>query len=360
MTIVGIGGCTALILTGLGLRDSIAGIPDRQFDHLFRYDLQVVLNTDATPAQTEAAFDTVDGIANVEGYARLDELGADFSVPGSIAYDGYVIVPEEPAQLQNFIGLGHRKDDEPVVLPETGAVITEKLAELLGIKIGDTLTIFHEGNHKVTVADIIENYVFHYVYLSPSYYESVFGQAYRTTSLLIKCADSGEHAAGLVSAELLRQEAVQYVSYFRTVADNFKESMASINYVIVVIVTAAALLAFVVLFNLANINILERMRELATIKVLGFYDTEVSWYIFRENTVLTIIGIALGLVGGKYLHGWLVTTVEMDFTMFGRTADTLSYVWAAAMTFAFAIIVNIFGHMRMKKINMMESLKTVE
>jgi putative ABC transport system permease protein len=360
MTIVGIGGCTALILTGLGLHDSISDIPNLQFDELFRYDLQAVLESDTTDAQLSSILAAASRDVNVEGYANIDSIGADFSKGKSLSYDGTVIVPEDPASLSNFIQLGHRLDDAPVVLPETGAVVTEKLAELLDLHLGDKLTIFHDGYYEVTVADIIENYVFHYIYLSPSYYESVFREPYKTTSLLIKCVNNDAETAGRVSEALLKESGVQYVSYFRTIADSFIESMGSVNYVIVVIVTAAALLAFIVLYNLSNINILERMRELATIKVLGFYDMEVTWYVFRESVILTLIGIALGLVGGKFLHGWLVTTVEMDFTMFGRSAGNLSYLWSALMTVAFAIVVNIIGHLQMKKINMIESLKSVE
>jgi putative ABC transport system permease protein len=359
MTIIGIAGCTALIVTGFGLRDSIIDITDLQFKELFRYDLLVYLQEEAEEGQLEELRSVLGNHESVSGYVPVGSVSADFKGIGGIE-SGYVMIPEKPAELDAFITLRHRIDKTPVTLPEEGAVITEKLAERLGLQIGDTLTIDTEGVYTVKVADIVENYVFHYVYMSPSYYKQVFGTAAEINQILVACSDSAPETANAVSSALLKLGAVSYVSYFKSIADSFKDSMNSINYVVWIILLSAALLALIVLYNLANINITERKRELATIKVLGFYNMEVSRYIFRENTILTIIGTVLGLIAGRFLHAWLVRSVELNFVMFAREARPLSYAAAALLTFVFAVAVNIIGHRHIKRINMVESLKTNE
>jgi putative ABC transport system permease protein len=234
------------------------------------------------------------------------------------------------------------------------------MAELLHLHPGDTLTVDSGGKFTVRVSDIAENYVYHYIYMTPAYYESVFGKAPRVNQALINLKSDTAATADSVSSALLKENGVAYVTHFATIATNFKNSMNSVNAVVVIILVSAALLALIVLFNLTNINITERTRELATIKVLGFYDREVSWYIFRENTLLTAVGVILGLFCGKFLHGWLVRTVELNFVMFGRSARPVSYVFAAVLTFLFAAAVNILGQQRMRRINMIQSLKTNE
>lgn len=356
MTLLGIAGCTALIITGFGLRDSITDITNIQFDKILKYNLQVYLSENASEEKLREALINNAGVLDS---ILTQSVSADFETKSG-TQAGHVIVPGQPDKIGDFIQLAHRSDGKEVALTDDGVVVTEKLAELLDLHIGDTLTVDADGKFPVKVAGIAENYVYHYVYMTPAYYKTIFGKESAVNQVLVKLKNDTEESANAVSAELLRLSDVGYLSYFSNIAKNFKESMNSVNYVVIIILVSAGLLALVVLYNLTNINITERSRELATIKVLGFYDREVSWYIFRENTILTVIGVVLGLIGGKFLHGWLVRTVELSFVMFGRSARPLSYVFAALLTFIFAVIVNIIGHRHMKRINMVESLKTNE
>ena len=211
------------------------------------------------------------------------------------------------------------------------------------------------------MTDIVENYVYHYVYLTEHCYETLFEERAEMNTILVAYADgTGQTESDAVSADLMAMDGVASYSYIATIRDSFTDSMNAINYAVVIIILAAAALAFVVLYNLTNINITERTRELATLKVLGFYDREITAYVYRENVFLTLFGIALGLVLGRFLHAWMVVTVEVDLVMFGRTAPAYAYVLAAALTVVFSVVVNIAAHFRLKKVDMVESLKTVE
>ena len=207
----------------------------------------------------------------------------------------------------------------------------------------------------------VENNVYHYVYVSDSCYRDLFGEEPEYNEILLRYADgAGETESDTVSSDLMAMDGVESYSYIATIRDSFTDSMEAIDYAVVIIIVAAAALAFVVLYNLTNINITERMRELATLKVLGFFDREVTAYVYRENLFLTLFGIALGLVMGRFLHSFLVLTVEVELVMFGRTAPPYAYWLAAALTAAFSILVNIAAHFKLKKVDMVESLKTVE
>ena len=361
MTVIGIGGCTALIVTGFGLHDSIFAILNRQFDEISLYDATVGLDADADPgelAQVEAYLS--DG-ESIEQYLLSSQSMVEASTTG-LAYDAYLFAVRDMDEFKQFIDLRHRLDGEEVLLPEEGVIITEKLSELLEIHKGDTITL-EKDDERVTavVDDIVENYVQHYIYLSDRVYENLFGEEPECNVALIRYND----AAGLtqserVSVDLMEMEAVTSYSYIATIRDSFTDSMNAIDYAVVIIIVAAAALAFVVLYNLTNINITERTRELATLKVLGFYDRETTAYVYRENIFLTIFGILLGLVMGRFLHSWLVLTVEVNLVMFGRTAPTYAYVLAAVLTVLFSVIVNVAAHFKLKKVDMVESLKTVE
>ena len=360
MTLVGIAGCTALIVTGFGLRDSIHNITRLQFDEIQQYDLQMYFIDNITPEQKVEIAEALDEDTNVAEYTMINETSVDFESGGGIA-SGYYYVPENPEQLKDFIRLRHREDGKEVQLTDNGALITEKLSELLELEPGDTFTIVEENiRYEVYVEDIVENYVYHYVFMTPEYYEQVLGHEAEMNQALITTADGSEEMANEVSSRLLKVKGVNYTAFFDSIAERFEKSMSSVNSVVAIIIVAAALLAFIVLYNLTSINITERTKELATLKVLGFRDIEVSEYIVRENTALTILGCAIGLIGGKFLHGWLVRTVEVEMCMFGRSASALSYVLAALMTVVFTVIVNIIGHSAMKKISMVESLKSNE
>ncbi len=361
MTVIGIGGCTALIVTGFGLHDSIFSILDKQFDQITVYDASVGLNGDITGAQRTAVEDYLAQNRNVSVWLPICQENVDASA-GALGHSAVLFALDDQAAFRRMVDLRERKSGAAITVPEEGVVITEKLSELLDLSVGDSITIENDGRRvSAPVTGIAENYVRHYIYLTEGYYQRLFGAAAQENSILLAFAGGVDAAAKEdTSVALMKLDGVGSYSSIATLRDTFENSMSAINYAVVIIIAAAAALAFVVLYNLTNINITERMRELATLKVLGFYDREVSAYVYRENIFLTLFGIALGLVMGRFLHGWMVTTVEVDIAMFGRTAPAYAYVIAAALTVVFSALVNVAAHFRLKKVDMVESLKTVE
>ena len=360
MTVIGIGGCTALIVTGFGLHESIFAILDKQFDEISLYDATVGVDVDVRPELLESVEDYLDGSEYVNRWLRTSQTSLDASAGGR-SYSAYLFAVEDSETFEQFVDLRHRKDSDAVVIPEDGVIITEKLSELLGLSIGDVITLDGDKRVEAEVTDIVENYVHHYVYLSEGCYQRLFGEAPEHNVILVTYNEgAGAEQSDLVSADLMAMRGVDSFSYIATIRDSFTNSMNAIDYAVVIIIVAAAALAFVVLYNLTNINITERTRELATLKVLGFYDKETTAYVYRENLFLTLFGILLGLVMGRLLHAWMVLTVEVDLVMFGRTAPAYAYALAAALTVAFSIAVNIAAHFKLKKVDMVESLKTVE
>ena len=237
-------------------------------------------------------------------------------------------------------------------------IIGEKLAELLEVQVGDDIMLDCGTPVQVQVAGITEHYIYHYAYMDAGYYETLLGTAYEPNELLISIWD-GDRAPALCEY-LLGLEGVQSASNIRTSAQSFRETMEVVDAAVTIIVLSAAALALVVLYNLTNINITERIRELATIKVLGFFDREVAMYIYRENIVLTVLGIALGQLMGKYLCRYLIRTIEMDIVMFGRDAVAKNYIVSVLLSVLFALAVNLMMYFRMKKVDMVGSLKSVE
>ncbi len=360
MTVAGIGGCTALIVTGFGLHDSIFSILDRQFDEISLYDATVGLDPEAEPEDLQTVEDYLTADPDVARWMDTSEVTVDTSTTG-LAYSVTLFAVEDMDEFTQFIDLRHRGDSEPVVLPEDGVIITEKLSELLEVQVGDNITITKDDERvEAPVRDIVENYVRHNVYLSEGMYEQLFQEAPEINSILMEYKNATDEESSRVSNDLMAMDAVTAYSYIATIRDTFTNSMEAIDYAVVIIILAAAALAFVVLYNLTNINITERTRELATLKVLGFTDRETTAYVYRENIFLTLFGILMGLVMGRLLHSWMVLTVEVDLVMFGRTAPPYAYVLAAGLTVVFSIIVNIAAHYKLKKVDMVESLKTVE
>ena len=360
MTVIGIGGCTALIVTGFGLHESIFDVLDKQFDEISLYDATVGLDEDLTEEQKQGIENYLDGEEAVADYMFTYQQMMDASTTG-ISYDVYLFAVDDVEEFGRFVDLRHRSDHSPVELDGSGVVIDEKLSELLGVSVGDTITLEGDQRVEAVVADITENYVYHYVYLTRDLYTQLYGEDYQNNVMLLAYQDGmGVDVSNQTSETLMKMDGVASYSYIATIRDSFEDSMDAINYAVVIIIVAAAALAFVVLYNLTNINITERRSELATLKVLGFYDGETTAYVLRENVFLTIFGVILGLVLGRFLHSWMVLTVEVDLVMFGRTAPPYAYVLAAALTALFSLIVNVAAHFRLKKIDMVESLKTVE
>lgn len=359
MTVAGIGGCTALIVTGFGLRDSIFDILEKQYGEISTYSANIGLVEDVTDDELTEISRTLDQSSLVSAWMPCHQASLTIE-SGKRSVEGYLFAVTDPGRFQDFIHLRHRLDQDPVKLPEEGAVITEKLADLLGVKAGDLITLGGDERVEVPVTDITENYVFHYVYLSAYYYERLYGSAPPVNLMMAAYEPDTRESADTVSASLIPLSGITAVTRIRDTRETLTKSMESVDYAVVVVIVSAAALAFVVLYNLTNINITERLRELATLKVLGFYDRELSAYVYRENVLLTVFGVLMGLVMGKYLHQWLVLTVEIDMVMFGRAARPASYLYAVLLTVLFSALVNLAAHKKLKKIDMVESLKTVE
>lgn len=357
MTVIGIAGCTALMVTGFGLHDSIYDILEIQFDEIFVYQSAIGLEDDLTAEQLARIDEQFGELDMLEDRLTARELTID--VASDARTESAYLFCVEPTRVDNFVKLRYRSDHTPVTLGDDGVLITEKLSELLDLDVGDYITLDDGERVEARIADIVENYAMHYVYISPAYYERLFGEQPQLTTVLAKYSAT-DGAEDELSRALIEIDGVAGATRVSALRDNFNDRLASVNYAVVVIITAAAALAFVVLYNLTNINITERVRELATLKVLGFFDGEVSAYVYRENIMLTLFGLAVGLVGGYFLHHWLVMTVEIDMVMFGRVPHTMNYVWAGVLTVVFSVLVNLAAHLKIKRIDMVESLKSIE
>ena len=354
MTVAGIGGCTALIVTGFGLRDSLLAVSGIQYGELSRYTLQVQLSDDVTQAEG-AEVDAALSAAGAEALpARLTAVTAS---AGGREVEVYQMAAAGDQDFGDLLVLRDRTSHDPVPLTDDGVVITEKLSQLLSLSVGDPITLSGDGTVTAAVTGITENYVYHYVYLTADGYAALYGSAPEGNARLVRCADD---AADAVSAAVVPLAGVTAVTYIADSQNTYQQSMAVVDAAVLLVIVSAGALAFVVLLNLSSINLTERLRELATLKVLGFYDRELSAYVFRENILLTVFGVLAGLVMGKYLHRWLISTVEIDLMMFGRSAHPLSYLWAALLTVLFSFLTGLLSRRRLRDIDMVESLKTVE
>jgi len=362
MTVIGISGCTALLLTGFGLRDSILSMMGTHFKELQVYDAMVVLDADAGPASDEViGMLRTDPSVTDEMFAVTESLTASSDVIGK-SHEVTLIAPDDTESLSSYVVLRDRGTRSPIELTDDGAVISEKLSMLLGVGPGDRITLENPDKEKyiIKVSGITENYMLHYIYISKGYYSQVFSKEPLHNSILFNLEESTKEKEAALSEKLLENKNVLATVFLSGSILDFTKSLGSFNLVVLVLIIASGALAFVVLFNLTNINITERMREIATIKVLGFRDKEVSTYVFRENIILSFIGSLLGLVLGYLLHIYIIATVELDYIMFGREILWPSYIYAVVLTMGFSFIVNFVMYFRLKKINMVESLKSVD
>lgn len=358
MTVIGIGGCAALIVTAFGLQGSIFDIMDKQFEEIYGYTAQIGLVDKVTPGELREVTQALDEDPLAEGWLVCCSASMTAETD-AYTVDCTVQVFPDQASMVPFIHLRHRTDDEPVTLSDDGVVLTEKLASLLDVQPGDTITLDGDSRVEVRVADVTEHYIQHYVYMTDAYYETVFGTEPRQ-NLVLADYPVEDPAAEDLERELVGLDGVTSLTRMEDTREIYGSSLESVDYAVILIIVCAAALAFVVLYNLTNINITERMRELATLKVLGFYDGELSAYIYRENVILTVFGVAMGMVMGKLLHQWLILTVEIDMLMFGRQLSLSSYAYAVVLTVLFSLLVNLAAHRKLKKLDMVESLKTVE
>lgn len=362
MTIAGIGGCMALMVVGFGIRDSIMCIGTIQYQEIQVYDGMIYLSSSVTEDEVQQIKNAMDGMDKMDRYIEMEMTREpiSLSVDGSTE-DVYLCVPEDKDKIEDFMNFRSRTTGEVYHIQDDGVILTEKMANTLDVSSGDTIYLGADGEEKeVTITDVCENYMQHYVYMSPELYQELYGEEPEYNSILFDLKDASAQELSQAGEELLKYDGVMNVTYTNSIEDQLNTMLQSLDLVIVVLIVSAGLLAFVVLYNLNNINITERRRELATLKVLGFYDTEVSSYVYRENIMLTIFSIVVGIVLGALLHRFVITTVEVDAVMFGRVVKWQSYLYSALFTTAFSLFVNWVMYYKLKKIDMVESLKSVE
>ena len=358
MTVIGIGGCTALIIAGFGMRSSLLFTMSRQYDDLFHYSAQVTLSSNVLPEERQAVEDFLAGDSRVVNDVPCTASSATV-ITSSYSTTAYVEVMEAD-EIGKVIDLLDYKTGEPITMEDTGVYIDQKLSELLKVSVGDTFFLDGDARGDVTVAGIYEHYTGHFIYMTPSYYEQTLHADSEPNAYLMNFTSDDTDTCNAIFEKLLSMNGVATTSRMRDTQDTYMHSMERVDFVVVIIILAAAALAMVVLFNLSNINITERQRELATIKLLGFYDKEVSASVYRENIVLTVFGILMGCFMGHWLHIYLVRSTEIDLMMFGRQTAPSAYVYAAILTMLFSVLVNVLAHFKMKKIDMVESLKSAE
>ncbi len=355
MTVMGVAGCTALLLAGFTLKYSISSIVDRQYGQLFLYDMLTVLDDEADEEDRAAVPELLEKSSDVSSYMSIMQDTTEIDTKEG-EMEVYYFVPEDEKRLGEFITLRTRIGHEPLSLDNSGVVINEKLSKQLGVSAGDEITL-EDAAAPVKISAITENYTFNYIYFTPALYKSLFGE-YNNNMFIINTAEGCNRDR--LSAALLENDSVLGSSFSDDGSQKFKDLVSSLNMIVLALIVSAGALAFVVLFNLANININERMRELATIKVLGFYDGELSAYVYRENIVSAVMGIAAGLLLGVFLSRFVITTAEVDAVMFAPDIPLYCFVFAALLTAVFAAFVNIILHFRLKKIDMAASLKAIE
>lgn len=347
MTIIGIAGCTGLILAGFGLKDCIVKMVPHQYEDIFSYQAKINLNEE----KTNETIDKIKENKRIKDILEVHEESITIDNKDTNQSVTLVIPKDNPKE---FIKLQDRKTEEQYNLTD-GIIITEKLAKLLEVEENDILKFSGTDTYKEKVAHITENYLFHYIYLPKSSYKQ---DEYNT--VLIKTKNMTEKEEKELANELKEIPGVSSITFTSSTRHVFDDTMDSFAYVSLILIVSAGALAFVVLYNLSSVNISERRRELATIKVLGFYDKEVYQYINRENTILTLIGILLGLGTGNILTMYIIKTCEIDMLMFDTTIAWPSYLYAILITMSFAILVNIILYFSLKKIDMIESLKSIE
>ena len=361
MTIFGIGGCMGLMLVGFGLKDSISSIVPLQYEDIQLYDGNVILQSDVTMQEKQEVYEALE--KNSQVVATAEDLLQKITIEhDGVSKEVYLNVPENVEKFSDFVVLQDRTTKEKYQLTDKGAVLTEKMAKELGVSAGDTVTIKEENEKERTVkiSQICENYMSHYLYMTPAVYKAAYGKEPEYNSIYYRTEGRTTKEAELVGEAALKLDGALSVSYTTELRQQVDDMLQSLDIVIVVLIISAGMLAFVVLYNLNNINITERKRELATLKVLGFYDKEVTEYVYRENILLTLIGSVFGMLLGKILHRFIIVTVEIDSVMFGRNINTISFVYAFLLTVVFSLFVNGVMYFKLKKINMVESLKSVE
>lgn len=357
MTVIGIAGCTGLMLSGFGIRDSITRIARTQFGEIFTYDATITLKSDKDYEKIKTMLSENNKISNIvdvnmqTGSLKFEDKTKDINI----------VVPNEIEEIRKCVNLYDIETNEIDELTEDGIIITDKLSDLLGVKKDDTVTLVdsNDKEYQFKVRNIVKNYVDNYVFISKPLYENTIGN-YSKNMIMFQAENMSIDEENELSEKMLEIDSVYSVNFLRESINNIENTLNSLNYVVAVLIVASAILAFVVLYNLSNINISERKREIATLKVLGFYDNEVDSYINKESIILTTIGIALGLFFGYHLSYFMVSTCEIEILRFIKHIEPISYLYATVITVVFTVLVNIIIHFHLKKVDMIESLKSIE
>ncbi|HZJ99895.1 MAG TPA: FtsX-like permease family protein [Tissierellaceae bacterium] len=361
MTIIGIAGCAALLLAGFGLSDSIMQVVEKQYNEIFTYDLNMKYTAIASEEEQTRVMKTLDQNSDVDAYEMSSEFNAKVKSDGE-DISTTLIIPKDIESFKEYITLRERSNQNSIDIPDKGIIITEKLAKELKVGIGDTIEMDNGdgARKKLEISEITENYIFHYAYMSADYYKEIFRLAPRVNNLMIKLLDTSPSVENELGSTLIKDTGVASVLFFSNAKSTFNDTVTILNSIVALIIISAGLLAFVVLYNLTNINISERIREIATIKVLGFYNSEVASYVYRENVLLSMMGAGGGLFIGIILHRFIMIAVEQDGVMFGYHIEAISFLYAFIITMIFVTLVNIFMYKRLKNVHMVESLKSVE
>lgn len=363
MTVIGIAGCGALITAGFGIKDSVQSIIDNQYGQIIHYDNILVFNKNA---DSDARNNLSDKISSDEYYksSLMDyAYTAEVKIPGSADdYSTEITVVNDTSAYMDYVTFRTRRSKKTIELDDSGVIISEKLAKDLNVKEGDNVLIHDEDNKQATVkvSGVMEMYINNYIFMTSEYYSQVFGYTLDNNRILGILTSDGDDIQSVIGDRYLTDNNVKSLTFVKANITRFENMIQSLDLVTWVLIISAGMLAFVVLYNLTNVNISERIREIATIKVLGFYDREVGEYVYRENIILTLIGGVFGLLLGMALHAYIMTTIELDGVMFGTKINISSFLISYGITILFSLLINIFMYPSLKKIPMVESLKSVE
>lgn len=360
MTVFGVAGCTALLVTGWGVRDSVKAMVDIQFDDIIYYDGLVSVGDEVSVSEFNSLVQDIKSRSDVKKAVSITDYNAVLSNDKD-EETVYVYAFEQISDLDGLLNLRTRTNHTKIELTDDGVVLSEKLAENLGLKVGDLITLESKDGVKkeVTVSGICEMYIQHYVFMTQAYYNKVFDTKVSSNTVCVEI--NGDDDVSLAfQKDIVNHDYVNSITFNESVLNNFRTMANSLDLVVWVLLIASMSLAFVVLGNLTNVNISERQREIATLKVLGFRKNEVQNYIYKENNVLTFIGAIVGIPVGTFLHHYIMKQVEMDYIMFGRSVQPLSYLYSVMFTIVFGHLVNFFMRKKLKNIDMIESLKSVE
>ena len=358
MMVIGISGCTALLVMGFGVRDSVVAVADQQYEEIQLYDIGVTLKDGKTPGEADLkSLDSVLEKENAAGMYAMEKTIDLVTDKGTKSIN--MVAVENPDEVGDFISL-HTKKQEPIAYPKEGeAVLSKKVAETYGVKKGDMILLRDSDNNEMSlkVTGICENHIYNYVYIAAESYEKQIGDVVFKNVYVSLTDEADIHE---VSAALMKADGVTAVTVNSDMLNRISQMMSCMNYIVIIIIICAGALAFIVLYNLNNINITERVREIATIKVLGFYPKETASYVFRENMVLTAIGCGLGLILGKWFHRFVMGEIQIDMVSFNVQINAVSYLFSVLLTMGFAWIVNCMMTGKLERINMAESLKSID